>query len=206
MVVSGIVPRLDRPGGNVTGFANLEASMGGKWPELLSEIAPGLKRAAIMFNPDTAPVSTYMPSLEAAARSLKVEPITLTVHSDVEIETPIIALGREPGSGFVVMSDVFTNLHRASIILAAGRNQVPAVYNLSQFARDGGLLSYGPDRIVAIPSITRCDSQAARDRNPSVHRAGGAYRRAGCKGTVARQQRHWWAISRVRSHSAAIPL
>src|SRR5215831_13267780 len=75
-VVSGIVARLDRPGGNITGFANLEASLGGKWLELLSEIAPGLKRAAMMFNPDTAPISTYMPSLESAARSLKIEPIT----------------------------------------------------------------------------------------------------------------------------------
>jgi putative ABC transport system substrate-binding protein len=70
-VASGIVARLDRPGGNVTGFAVNEASLGGKWLELLSEIAPGLKRAAIMFNPDTAPVSTYMPSFEMAARSLK---------------------------------------------------------------------------------------------------------------------------------------
>jgi putative ABC transport system substrate-binding protein len=71
-VASGLVPRLDRPGGNITGFAILEASLGGKWIELLSEIAPGLKRAAIMFNPDTAPASAYMPSLETAARSLKV--------------------------------------------------------------------------------------------------------------------------------------
>ena len=72
-VASGIVARLDRPGGNITGFALSEASQGGKWPELLSEIAPGLKRAAIMFNPDTAPVSIYMPSFEAAAWSLKVD-------------------------------------------------------------------------------------------------------------------------------------
>ena len=63
-VVSGIVARLDRPGGNVTGFALYEASLGGKWLELLSEIAPGLKRAAIMFNPATAPAATFMPSLE----------------------------------------------------------------------------------------------------------------------------------------------
>jgi putative ABC transport system substrate-binding protein len=68
-VVSGIVARLDRPSGNATGFANFEASLGGKWLELLSEIAPGLKRAAIVFNPDTAPASTYMSSLETAARS-----------------------------------------------------------------------------------------------------------------------------------------
>src|SRR6516165_3455351 len=71
---SGIVPRFDRPGGNITGFANYEASMGGKWLERLSEIAPGLKRAAIMFNPDTLPASLYIPSFETAARSLKVVP------------------------------------------------------------------------------------------------------------------------------------
>ena len=146
-VASGIVARLDRPSGNITGFANLEASLGGKWLELLSEIAPGLKRAAIMFNPDTAPVSAYMPSLETAARSLKVVPIIAPVHSDVEIETAIIALGREPGGGLVVMPDAFTAAHRAPIILAAARNNVPAVYSQSDFARDGGLLSYGADLV-----------------------------------------------------------
>src|SRR6516162_6760449 len=106
-VTSGIVPRLNRPSGNVTGFALDEATLGGKWLELLSEIAPGLKRAAIMFNPDTAPVSSYMPSFETAARLLKVVPITAPVHSDVEIETAIIALVREPPSGLVVMPDLF---------------------------------------------------------------------------------------------------
>jgi putative ABC transport system substrate-binding protein len=144
-VVSRIVARLDRPGGNVTGFANFEASLGGKWLELLSEIAPGLKRAAIMFNPDTAPITAYMSLLETAARSLKVVPITAPVHSDGEIETAIIGLGREPGGGLVVVPDVFTLAHRAPIISAAAQNNVPAVYYLSTFARDGGLLSYGID-------------------------------------------------------------
>jgi putative ABC transport system substrate-binding protein len=133
--------------GNITGFATNEASLGGKWLELLSEIAPGLKRAAIMFNPDTAPVSAYMPSLETAARSLKVVPIIAPVYSDLEIETAIIALGREPGGGLVVMPDVFVTAHRAAIILAAARNNVPAVYSLSDFVRDGGLLSYGVDLV-----------------------------------------------------------
>jgi putative tryptophan/tyrosine transport system substrate-binding protein len=146
-VASGIVARLDRPTGNITGFAVLEAPMGGKWLELLSEIAPGLNRVAIMFNPDTAPVSTYMPSLETAARSLKVVPMIAPVHSDVEIETAIISLGREPRGGLVVMPDAFTDVHRVPIILAAARNNVPAVYHLSTFARDGGLLSYGTDRV-----------------------------------------------------------
>jgi putative ABC transport system substrate-binding protein len=101
-VASGIVPRLNQPGGNITGFASLEPSLGGKWLELLSEIAPGLKRAAIMFNPDTTAASVYMPSFEAAARSLKIVPINAPVHSDAEIETAIISLQREPRRGLVV--------------------------------------------------------------------------------------------------------
>jgi putative ABC transport system substrate-binding protein len=145
-VASNIVPRLDRPGGNATGFANFEPSLGGKWLELLLEIAPGLKRAAIMFNPDTYPVSA-LPSFEMAARSLKVAPITALVHSDLEIEAALIALGREPGGGLVVLPDVFMFEHRAPIILAAARNNVPAVYAFYFFARDGGLLSYGVDLV-----------------------------------------------------------
>jgi putative ABC transport system substrate-binding protein len=146
-VASGIVPRLNRPSGNITGFAILEATLGGKWLELLSEIATGLKRVAIMFNPDTAAVSTFMPSLETATRSLKVEPIIAPVRSDIEIETAITALGREPGGGLVAMPDIFMTAHRAAIILAAARHNVPTVYSLSEFARDGGLLSYGTDEV-----------------------------------------------------------
>src|SRR5262249_29575849 len=137
--------RLDRPSGNMTGFAAFEPTLGGKWLELLSEIALGLKRAGIMFNPDTAPAQAYMPSLETAARSLKVVSITAPVHSDVEIETAIISLGREPRGGLVVMPDIFTVTHRVPIISATARHNVPAVYPLPEYARDGGLVSYGPD-------------------------------------------------------------
>jgi putative ABC transport system substrate-binding protein len=146
-VASGLVARLDQPGGNITGFATSEASMGGKWLELLSEIAPGLKRAVIMFNPDTgaATASPYLPSLERAATSLTVEPIVRPVHSDAEIETAIIALGREPGAGLVVIPDIFTNYHRLSIILATAQAHLPAISWQSEFAREGGLLSYGVD-------------------------------------------------------------
>jgi putative ABC transport system substrate-binding protein len=86
-----------------------------------------------------------MPSFETAARSLKVVPITVPVHSDEEIETAITALGREPGGGLVALSGAFLLAHRAPIILAAARNNVPAVFNVSAWARDGGLLSYGVD-------------------------------------------------------------
>jgi putative tryptophan/tyrosine transport system substrate-binding protein len=146
-VANGLVPRLNQPGGNITGFAIQEASLGGKFVELLSEIVPWLKRAAIMFNPDAPAVSVFMPTFETAARSLKVTPIIAPVHSDVAIETAIIALGREPGGGLVVMPDAFTFVHRVPIILAAARNNVPAVYPLSDFSRDGGLLSYGADLV-----------------------------------------------------------
>jgi putative tryptophan/tyrosine transport system substrate-binding protein len=81
------------------------------------------------------------------ARSLKVAPTIASVHSDVEIETAIIAFGREPAGGVVVMPDAFNAAHRAPIVLAAARSNLPAVYANALFARDGGLLSYGPDRV-----------------------------------------------------------
>jgi len=138
---------VDIPSWNITGFATVEPSVVGKRLELLSEIVPGLKRAAIMFNPDATPASVYMPAFEAAARSLRVVSILAPVHSDAEIETAMIALGREPGGGLLILADVFTTAHRAPIISAAARNNVPVVSGptLPDFIRDGGLLSYGPD-------------------------------------------------------------
>jgi putative ABC transport system substrate-binding protein len=146
-VATGLVERLNQPGGNITGFALYEPMLPGKWLELLSEIAPGLKRAAVMFNPDMAPASIYIPSFETAARSLKVVAITALVHGVAEIDTAITAHGREPGGGLVVLPDAFMVAHRAPIILAAARNNVPVVYGISVFARDGGLLSYGPEPV-----------------------------------------------------------
>jgi putative ABC transport system substrate-binding protein len=103
-----------------------------------------------MFNPDTSAVSTHMPSLETAARSLKVAPIIARVHSDEEIETAIATLGREPGGGLVVMPDGFMDARRTQIILAAARNNVPAVYPSPPLvAREGGLISYGVDLVDA---------------------------------------------------------
>jgi putative ABC transport system substrate-binding protein len=146
-VGSGFVAGLPRPGGNITGFSSMEGSMGSKWLELLTGIAPGVKRAAMMFNPDTAPyIKSYaLPSFQAAARSLKVAPIEAPVHSDTDIEAVISALAREPGGGLLGMPDNFIEIHRALIISLAARNNVPAVYQTPVIARDGGLLSYGAD-------------------------------------------------------------
>jgi putative tryptophan/tyrosine transport system substrate-binding protein len=148
-VGEGFVAGLSRPAGNLTGFIYTEAGIAGKWVELLTEIAPAVKRVAIMFNPDTSPGggSYFLPTFEAAARSSKAEPITAPVHSDAEIETFISSFGREPGGGLLVTGDAFLFVHRALIISLAARNNVPAVYQTHVFVSAGGLLSYGPDEV-----------------------------------------------------------
>jgi ABC-type uncharacterized transport system substrate-binding protein len=144
---AGFVASLSHPGGNITGFMFQEASMGGKLLELLSEIAPGVKRAAAVFNPETAPYveAYYLSPFEGAAHQLKVAPVIAPVRSDSEIEAVITSLGREPGGGLVAMPDAFMVLHRATIISLAARYGLPAVHSNTSFARDGGLLSYGPE-------------------------------------------------------------
>jgi putative ABC transport system substrate-binding protein len=145
-VGAGFVAGLARPGGNVTGFINVEAAMGGKWLALLKEIAPQIKRAAIMFNPDTAPGggSYFLGSFEAAARSLAVETVTARVRSDADIETAIGSLGRDR-AGLVLMTDSFIGIRQPAIISIAARNNVPAIFEVAGFARSGGLMSYGPN-------------------------------------------------------------
>jgi putative tryptophan/tyrosine transport system substrate-binding protein len=145
-VGAGFVASLARPGGNITGFTNTDAGFGGKWLGLLKEIAPGIKRAGILFNPDTAPGGGdfFLGSFEAAARALAVEPVTMRVRSDAEIEAAIAALGRER-AGLVTMDDSFMAVHYATIISLSARNNVPAIYGSAEDSRDGGLISYGAD-------------------------------------------------------------
>jgi putative tryptophan/tyrosine transport system substrate-binding protein len=168
-VGSGFVASLQRPGGNLTGFIHMEASLGGKWLELLTEIAPSIKRATIMFNPDTASYagSYYLPPFEAAARSFKVAPIVAPVHSEAEIETVITSLGSEPGGGLIVMPDTFVESRRAHTILLAARNNVPAVYPDSVWPRDGGLLSYGPNRADIFPRSATYVDRVLRGAKPA---------------------------------------
>lgn len=114
-VGDGLIASLARPGGNITGFISFEAAMAGKHLELLTEIAPGLKRAALMFDPATGPYakSYFLPSFETAARALKVAPIEAPVHTEADIETLIAWLGREGGGGLVTF-DAFAFLHRTT--------------------------------------------------------------------------------------------
>jgi len=145
-VSSGFVTNLGRPGGNVTGFALYEPSMGGKWLEQLKQIAPGVTRVALLFNPTTTvPIKFYMASIQAAASSFAVQTSTAPVHAKDEIEGVIAALASNASAGLIVMPDLFNTINRDSIIAAAARYRVPAIYFFRSFADSGGLISYGPD-------------------------------------------------------------
>ena len=141
-----LVTSLAHPGGIITGFAVFEISLGTKWMEALKQIAPGLKRVTTIYNPKTAPYfQLYLRAIEQAAASFAVEPIGLEVHDDAEIERAISMLAREPGGGLIVMPDTFNMVHRRTTIALAARHRLPAIYYFPFFARDGGLISYGPD-------------------------------------------------------------
>jgi putative ABC transport system substrate-binding protein len=145
-VGSGFVASLPRPGRNVTGFLNLEASMTGKWLELLKEIAPRVARVAIVFNPSTAPYAEiYLTPFNAAAASLGVETIVAPVRDMTELDTVIAAQARDPNGGLMVMPDGFMFAHHAEIASLAARYRLPAVSSYRAFAKAGGLLSYGND-------------------------------------------------------------
>ena len=144
---AGIVASLSRPAGNTTGLINFEGAMGGKWLEILKEISPNLTRVAIMFNPDTAPGGGqyFLPSFEAAARTMNVKPIAAKVHSAEDIENLIVSTASEPDSGLVIMSDSFFVLNRRQVYSLAVQHKLPVVYNNISHAREGGLVAYGPN-------------------------------------------------------------
>jgi putative ABC transport system substrate-binding protein len=145
---SGFVMSLPRPGGNVTGFTNIEPAMAGKWLELLKQIAPRVARAAFLFNPATAPYAeVYLSLFKRAAASLALEAIAAPVHNTSELESTIAAQARAPNGGLVVMTDSFLTAHRAETVALAARHRLPAVYPFRDFIEAGGLLSYGNDLI-----------------------------------------------------------
>ena len=147
-VGSGFVASLARPGGNVTGFQALLGSLGGKWLELLKEIAPRVARVAMLFNPAVAPYAeSFLNPFKAAASSLAVEPITAPVRDTSELESVVAAQARAPNGGLIVMPDTFTDVHRAEIISLAARSGLPTVYPRRPFTELGGLLSYGIDQL-----------------------------------------------------------
>jgi putative ABC transport system substrate-binding protein len=144
---SGFAANLARPGGNITGFMANDPSLGGKWVELLKEIAPRTARVALLFNPATAvPIQYFMPSIQTAASSFAVQVSATPVHAEDEIEGVIAAQGRDPEGGLIVMPDVFNDVNRELIIALAARYRVPAVYFNRFLSEPGGLISYGDAR------------------------------------------------------------
>jgi len=145
---AGFVANLAHPGGNITGFTVNDPAVGGKWVELLKEIAPRTVRVALLFNPATAvPIQFFMPSIQVAASSFSVEVSAAPVHAKDEIEGVIAAQTRSPGDGLIVMPDAFNDVNRELIVALATRYGVPAIYYNRFFSEPGGLISYGELRV-----------------------------------------------------------
>jgi putative ABC transport system substrate-binding protein len=147
-VGQGFVQSLARPGGNVTGFAMFEFSMGGKWLDLLKKLVPSTKRVAVLFNPPTptAPFGKlYFQSIAAAAPRFGIEPFSMEIDNEADVERRLSDLAREPNSGLIVLLDAFTYVHRDFIIGETARHRIPAVYTVPFFVKGGGLASYGVD-------------------------------------------------------------
>ena len=144
---SGFVTSLPRPGGNTTGFTNVEGSMAGKWLELLKQIAPRVDRVALLFNPATAPYAQiYIEPFGDAAAALDVEPIVIPVSDTSELEAAVAALASTPNGGLMLMPGPFMSNRSEQIISLTARNRLPAVFPFRYYAEFGGLLSYGSDQ------------------------------------------------------------
>jgi putative tryptophan/tyrosine transport system substrate-binding protein len=147
-VAQGFVTSLAHPGGHTTGFAYLESSVGGKWLDLLKEVAPGVTRVAFMFNPQRGPYSVEISHfVQEAAQRRAMQYVAAPVFESAEVETVMAALAREPGGGLIVSPDSFTVTNIGLIIDLAARHRLPAIYSERNFAADGGLMSYGADYI-----------------------------------------------------------
>jgi ABC-type uncharacterized transport system substrate-binding protein len=145
-VGQGLITSLARPGGNITGFTFGEFALLGKWLTMLKEIAPSVRKAILLFNPETAPFyPVFMREFGEAPSWLAAELVAAPVRNEAEIETVVSRLASEPGGGFIAAADAFTLAHRALIISLAERHRLPAVYFIRQFVAEGGLMSYGPD-------------------------------------------------------------
>jgi putative ABC transport system substrate-binding protein len=150
-VGSGMVPGLARPGGNITGFTNFEYSIGGKWLEVLKEIAPHVARVKFILNSKNAAWAGFSQAIEGAAPSFNVRVTTADTNDAAEIERAIVAFAREPNGGLIVQPDQVTVVHRELIGTLATQHRLPAVYPFRSFATSGGLVSYGID----VPNVYR---------------------------------------------------
>jgi putative ABC transport system substrate-binding protein len=145
-VSRGFVNSLARPGGNVTGFTNFEFPMGGKWVEVLKEVAPSVTSVSVIFNPGTAPYGeAFFEEIRSSAASLAIKAIGVPVREVAQLEKEISELAAKSNEGLIILPDAFTTAHRNFIVELANRYQLPSVYPFRYFATGGGLIAYGVD-------------------------------------------------------------
>jgi len=164
---SGFVETLSHPGGNITGFMNADAPMAGKWLGLIMEIAPNVRRVALIYNPRTSPYASFLRAFDASARQIGLEAIPTPVLDADELERAIAELGKTPNSAFFVVPDVFVQVHRALIVSLAERHRLPAIYPYRFFPTSGGLLSYGFDTVIVFRQAASYVDKILRGASPA---------------------------------------
>ena len=165
---SGFVKSLASPGGNITGFIDIEASLSGKWLDLMRAIAPRVARVALLFNPQTAPFARYyLDTFRAAAPAFAIEPVEAPVHSIAEAEAVVTKLGGEGDGGLILMPDASMWDYGETIYAAADRYRLPTIYPTSSFVAAGGLLSYGIDFLDLLRGAASYADRILRGAKPS---------------------------------------
>jgi putative ABC transport system substrate-binding protein len=165
-VGAGIVQSLARPGGNATGFTNFEYSMSGKWVELLKQIAPHVRRAAVLRDPTAAAGIGQFAAIQGVAQSLGVELTPVAARDTAELERSMAAFARSANSGMIVTAGG-TGFRRDLIIRLASRHKLPAVYPFRYYAKDGGLISYGPDTLDPVRRATEYVDRILKGEKPA---------------------------------------
>jgi putative ABC transport system substrate-binding protein len=167
-VGQGFVTTLSRPGGNITGFTFVDFPMVGKWLEMLKEIAPGVRRVTLLFDPDTAPYySVFLREFGAGPASLAVELSASPVRDEVEIEATITVFACKSAGGLIVAPDAFINTRRRLIMALAERHRLPAIYGFRQFVTEGALISYGPNTVDIVRRSASYVDRILKGENPA---------------------------------------
>jgi putative tryptophan/tyrosine transport system substrate-binding protein len=165
-IASGAAESLARPGGNVTGFSLIEFSMFGKMLEILKQLAPGVSRVGMMYNPDNPVGAAYFRSFETIAGQLPVQPINLPIHDIADVERAIASLAGQPNSGVLFPPDLTFNSLRTQVSALLIRHRMPAISTLPAFIAAGGLVSYGPDRLVMFRQSASYVNRILRGEKP----------------------------------------
>ena len=167
-VAQGFVQSLARPGGSITGFGAEEPSMGGKWVEMLREIAPAVRRITVLFNPSSAPFgSIFLPSMQAVRTSALPEIVVSQVFSDADLESAIAAAAGDPSGGLICLPDSFLNSRPATVVSLVARHNLPAIYPIPSFPRNGGLIAYGIERVDIFYRAAAYVDRILRGEHPS---------------------------------------